>query len=138
MHQERARLAKNRRIIHKLEIKLLSFLIRKIFLLNLLIFTSDQRAWVLEILRNYLNWTFQLVKITFDHHQHLTNWIVSIMTCISRTVIPFRMVTFDVVDTLIQFRTAPGKQYGEFGAMFGVVSDNNLLVSKFKSNWCVD
>lgn len=57
---------------------------------------------------------------------------------ISKAVIPFRLITFDVVDTLIQFRTAPGKQYGEFGALFGVISDDNLLVSKFKSNWCVD
>lgn len=60
------------------------------------------------------------------------------MSSISRAVIPFRLITFDVVDTLLQFRSAPGKQYGEFGAMFGVVSDNNLLVAKFKSNWCVN
>lgn len=57
------------------------------------------------------------------------------MAAISRSIIPFRLITFDVVDTLIQFRTAPGKQYGEFGAMFGILSDNNSLVSNFKSNW---
>lgn len=25
----------------------------------------------------------------------------------------FRLITFDVTDTLIKFRTAPGKQYGK-------------------------
>jgi len=53
----------------------------------------------------------------------------------ARSAIPFRLITFDVVDTLIQFRTVPGKQYGEFGAMFGILSDNNSLVSNFKANW---
>lgn len=57
------------------------------------------------------------------------------MQTISKSFIPFRLITFDVVDTLIQFRTAPGKKYGEIGAMFGVLADNNLLVSNFKSNW---
>uniref|UniRef100_A0A336KHP4 CSON010662 protein n=1 Tax=Culicoides sonorensis TaxID=179676 RepID=A0A336KHP4_CULSO len=57
------------------------------------------------------------------------------MTCISKVNIPFRLITFDVVDTLIQFRTAPGKKYGELGAMFGVLADNNKLVANFKTNW---
>lgn len=57
------------------------------------------------------------------------------MATVAKSLIPFRLITFDVVDTLIQFRTAPGKQYGEFGAMFGILSDNNSLVSNFKANW---
>lgn len=49
----------------------------------------------------------------------------------------FRLITFDVTDTLIKFRTAPGKQYGEIGALFGVSQDDNHdgLVSSFKANW---
>jgi FMN phosphatase YigB (HAD superfamily) len=48
----------------------------------------------------------------------------------------FRLITFDVTDTLIKFRTAPGKQYGEIGALFGVHSDDHHdLVSSFKFNW---
>lgn len=48
----------------------------------------------------------------------------------------FRLITFDVTDTLIKFRTAPGKQYGEIGALFGVSQDDHHdLVSSFKHNW---
>lgn len=48
-----------------------------------------------------------------------------------------RLITFDVTNTLLQFRSSPGKQYGEIGALFGVRCDNNDLVTNFKSNWCV-
>lgn len=47
----------------------------------------------------------------------------------------FRLITFDVTDTLLQFRTSPGKQYGEIGAMFGVLLDSNKLAANFKTNW---
>jgi FMN phosphatase YigB (HAD superfamily) len=48
----------------------------------------------------------------------------------------FRLITFDVTDTLIKFRTAPGKQYGEVGALFGVnQGENHDLVSGFRANW---
>jgi REG-2-like HAD superfamily hydrolase len=47
----------------------------------------------------------------------------------------FRLITFDVTDTLIQFRTSPGKQYGEIGAMFGVLLDSDQLAHNFKYNW---
>lgn len=39
-----------------------------------------------------------------------------------------RLVTFDVTGTLLKFRTAVSQQYGEIGAMYGVVVDNDLLV----------
>lgn len=47
----------------------------------------------------------------------------------------FRLITFDVTDTLLKFRSSPGKQYGELGALFGVLCDNNELATNFKSNW---
>ncbi|XP_061394946.1 rhythmically expressed gene 2 protein [Musca vetustissima] len=46
-----------------------------------------------------------------------------------------RLITFDVTNTLLQFRSSPGKQYGEIGALFGVRCDNNDLVKNFKANW---
>ncbi|CAD7003597.1 rhythmically expressed gene 2 protein [Ceratitis capitata] len=46
-----------------------------------------------------------------------------------------RLITFDVTDTLLQYRTRPGKQYGEIGALFGVLCDNNELVQNYKANW---
>lgn len=56
------------------------------------------------------------------------------MSCLSR----FRLITFDVTDTLIKFRTAPGRQYGEIGALFGVNEDDHHdLVANFKANWWV-
>lgn len=48
-----------------------------------------------------------------------------------------RLITFDVTNTLLQFRSSPGKQYGEIGALFGVRCNNNDLVTNFKANWCV-
>ncbi|EFA00363.1 rhythmically expressed gene 2 protein [Tribolium castaneum] len=47
----------------------------------------------------------------------------------------FRLITFDVTDTLLKFRSAPGKQYGEVGAMYGVLVDSNSLSANFKSHW---
>ncbi|ALC42838.1 Reg-2 [Drosophila busckii] len=47
----------------------------------------------------------------------------------------FRLITFDVTNTLLQFRTSPGKQYGEIGALFGARCDNNELAKNFKANW---
>uniref|UniRef100_A0A6B2E710 Reg-2-like protein n=1 Tax=Phlebotomus kandelakii TaxID=1109342 RepID=A0A6B2E710_9DIPT len=50
----------------------------------------------------------------------------------------FRVVTFDVTDTLLQFRTSPGKQFGEVGEMLGLLgrgSDKNQLTAKYKTNW---
>lgn len=46
-----------------------------------------------------------------------------------------RLVTFDVTGTLLKLRTAPGQQYGEIGAMYGVVADNNILSRNFKEQW---
>ncbi|XP_017491846.1 PREDICTED: rhythmically expressed gene 2 protein-like [Rhagoletis zephyria] len=46
-----------------------------------------------------------------------------------------RLITFDVTNTLLQFRTSPGKQYGEIGALFGVLCDNDELARNFKTNW---
>lgn len=47
----------------------------------------------------------------------------------------FRLITFDVTDTLIKFRTAPGKQYGEIGSLFGVTHQDQNLQLSFRSNW---
>uniref|UniRef100_A0A1L8DN96 Putative reg-2-like protein n=1 Tax=Nyssomyia neivai TaxID=330878 RepID=A0A1L8DN96_9DIPT len=50
----------------------------------------------------------------------------------------FRVITFDVTDTLLQFRTSPGKQFGEVGEMLGLLgsgSDRNQLSDKYKANW---
>lgn len=47
----------------------------------------------------------------------------------------FRLITFDVTDTLLQFRTSPGKQYGEIGAMFGILTGKDDVAANFKSNW---
>lgn len=48
----------------------------------------------------------------------------------------FRLITFDITDTLIKFRTAPGKQYGEIGSLFGITHhDHHDLVAAFRSNW---
>lgn len=46
-----------------------------------------------------------------------------------------RLITFDVTNTLLQFRGSPGKQYGEIGALFGVLCDNADLAKNFKANW---
>uniref|UniRef100_A0A034W200 Rhythmically expressed 2 protein n=1 Tax=Bactrocera dorsalis TaxID=27457 RepID=A0A034W200_BACDO len=46
-----------------------------------------------------------------------------------------RLITFDVTNTLLQFRGSPGKQYGEIGALFGVLCDNAELAQNFKANW---
>ncbi|CAG9761473.1 unnamed protein product [Ceutorhynchus assimilis] len=46
-----------------------------------------------------------------------------------------RLVTFDVTGTLLKLRSAPGQQYGEIGAMYGVVADNNLLNKNFKNQF---
>ncbi|XP_030572778.1 rhythmically expressed gene 2 protein [Drosophila novamexicana] len=52
-----------------------------------------------------------------------------------RSLNRFRLITFDVTNTLLQFRTSPGKQYGEIGALFGARCDNNELAKNFKANW---
>ncbi|XP_017058933.1 rhythmically expressed gene 2 protein [Drosophila ficusphila] len=52
-----------------------------------------------------------------------------------RSLSRFRLITFDVTNTLLQFRSSPGKQYGEIGALFGARCDNNELAKNFKANW---
>ncbi|KAJ8932269.1 hypothetical protein NQ318_009223 [Aromia moschata] len=46
-----------------------------------------------------------------------------------------RLITFDVTNTLLKFRSAPGKQYGEVGALYGILCDNNALGKNFKAHW---
>lgn len=46
-----------------------------------------------------------------------------------------RLLTFDVTGTLLKFRSAPGKQYGEIGAMYGILCDNDQLNQNFKAYW---
>lgn len=47
----------------------------------------------------------------------------------------FRLITFDVTDTLLKFKSSPGKQYAKIGAMYGVLGDNKTLSDNFKVNW---
>lgn len=49
----------------------------------------------------------------------------------------FRLITFDVTNTLLKFRSSPGRQYGEIGALFGVLCNNDSLAQSFKHNWQV-
>lgn len=46
-----------------------------------------------------------------------------------------RLITFDVTDTLLKFRSSPGRQYGEIGALYGVLADDNALAANFKAHW---
>lgn len=46
-----------------------------------------------------------------------------------------RLITFDVTDTLLKFRSAPGKQYGDIGALYGVLTNDNVLALNFKIHW---
>lgn len=46
-----------------------------------------------------------------------------------------RLITFDVTNTLLKFRSEPGRQYGEIGAMYGVLCDKNALVASFRAHW---
>ncbi|KAJ8915756.1 hypothetical protein NQ315_004568 [Exocentrus adspersus] len=46
-----------------------------------------------------------------------------------------RLITFDVTDTLLKFRSAPGHQYGEIGALYGILCDRNSLSTNFKAHW---
>ncbi|XP_037938795.1 rhythmically expressed gene 2 protein [Teleopsis dalmanni] len=46
-----------------------------------------------------------------------------------------RLITFDVTNTLLVYRSSRVKQYGELGALFGVLCDDNDLARNFKSNW---
>lgn len=46
-----------------------------------------------------------------------------------------RLITFDVTDTLLKFKSSPGKQYGEIGAMYGILCDNSVLGANFKAHW---
>ncbi|XP_058461418.1 rhythmically expressed gene 2 protein [Malaya genurostris] len=47
----------------------------------------------------------------------------------------FRLITFDVHNTLLQIRSAPGKKYGELGAMFGISNNNSQLVANYVQSW---
>ncbi|CAH1155752.1 unnamed protein product [Phaedon cochleariae] len=46
-----------------------------------------------------------------------------------------RLITFDVTNTLLKFRSNPGQQYGEIGATYGIICDNNNLSANFKAHW---
>lgn len=46
-----------------------------------------------------------------------------------------RLITFDVTDTLLKFRSSPAKKYGEIGAFYGVNSDEKILMANFKTHW---
>lgn len=46
-----------------------------------------------------------------------------------------RLITFDVTDTLLKFKTSPAKQYGEIGALYGVEINEKQLSDNFKTHW---
>lgn len=46
-----------------------------------------------------------------------------------------RLITFDVTDTLLKFRSPPGKQYSDVGAIYGVFCDSKSLTANFKAHW---
>jgi REG-2-like HAD superfamily hydrolase len=46
-----------------------------------------------------------------------------------------RLVTFDVTETLLNFRVPPAEIYAEVGAQFGVAADANAINSNFKKQW---
>lgn len=46
-----------------------------------------------------------------------------------------RLVTFDVTDTLLKLRSAPGQKYGEIGAIYGILGDNDALSKSFASHF---
>ncbi|XP_018578279.1 rhythmically expressed gene 2 protein [Anoplophora glabripennis] len=46
-----------------------------------------------------------------------------------------RLITFDVTDTLLKFRSGPGHQYGEIAAIYGILCDRNILSANFKAHW---
>ncbi|XP_071057278.1 rhythmically expressed gene 2 protein [Onthophagus taurus] len=46
-----------------------------------------------------------------------------------------KLITFDVTNTLLKLRSSPGKQYGEIGAIYGVLRDDNKLAENFRKQW---
>lgn len=46
-----------------------------------------------------------------------------------------KLITFDVTDTLLTFKSSVGEQYGEIGLMYGLISDNKNLNDNFKAIW---
>uniref|UniRef100_A0A6P7GY51 Rhythmically expressed gene 2 protein n=1 Tax=Diabrotica virgifera virgifera TaxID=50390 RepID=A0A6P7GY51_DIAVI len=52
-----------------------------------------------------------------------------------RPLSQLRLITFDVTDTLLQFKTSPGQQYGEIGALYGISCDKKVLGHNFKTHF---
>lgn len=46
-----------------------------------------------------------------------------------------KLVTFDVTDTLLQFRNNVGKQYSEIGALHGIKCPKQAIAQNFKTHW---
>lgn len=47
----------------------------------------------------------------------------------------YRLVTFDVTNTLLKFRTSPGQQYAKVAHLYGVKADADKLSRTFKREW---
>lgn len=47
----------------------------------------------------------------------------------------FRLLTFDVTNTLLKFRISIGKQYDEIGTLYGISCNTNLLAENFKNSF---
>ncbi|XP_044753846.1 rhythmically expressed gene 2 protein-like [Coccinella septempunctata] len=50
----------------------------------------------------------------------------------AKRVFPFRLITFDVTNTLLKFTANIGKTYGDIGRKYGVKCDTNELTDSFK------
>lgn len=46
-----------------------------------------------------------------------------------------RLVTFDVTETLLNFRIPPAEKYAQVGAHFGLTVDPNVISASFKKQW---
>lgn len=46
-----------------------------------------------------------------------------------------KLLTFDVTNTLLKFKIAPGQQYAEVGAKYGIICDSKTLTNNFKTQW---
>lgn len=79
----------------------------------------------------------RLLNRTLRDTQVARPWFAQVLNLRFRTMSlsRFRLITFDVHNTLLQFRSSPGKKYGEIGAMFGISNNNNQLVSNYVQSW---
>lgn len=47
----------------------------------------------------------------------------------------YKLITFDVTNTLLKFRVSAGQQYAKVGSLYGVNADPDKLTAAFKTQW---